>query len=204
MNFFRHFWPALLLPVEKATGTLSTSFLASFTTPLLKASKKSTKDKLEFYSIGEYNTWRSSLSPEEAKKWTVKYYKGLGTSTSDEAKAYFSAFDKNLRLYRWNSAKDGEMLDMVFDKSRAADRRGWILKEYDGDSTVEVDPAAGNVVSFEDFLNKEMIHFSNADNIRSIPSVIDGLKPSQRKVLFACFKRKLKKEVKVAQLTGYW
>ena len=32
---------------------------------------------------------------------------------------------------------------------------------------------------------------------------MDGLKPSQRKVLFACFKRKLRREIKVAQLAGY-
>ena len=57
--------------------------------------------------------------------------------------------------------------------------------------------------SYEDFINKELIHFSHADNIRSLPSVVDGLKPSQRKVLYACFKRKLKNEIKVAQLTGY-
>lgn len=54
-----------------------------------------------------------------------------------------------------------------------------------------------------DFINKELILFSMADNARSIPCVIDGLKPGQRKVLFGCFKRKLKKEIKVAQLQGY-
>jgi DNA topoisomerase-2 len=36
-----------------------------------------------------------------------------------------------------------------------------------------------------------------ADNIRSIPSVADGLKPGQRKVIWACFKKKSGKEVKV-------
>lgn len=39
-----------------------------------------------------------------------------------------------------------------------------------------------------------------ADNVRSIPSVADGLKPGQRKVIWACFKRKLKKEIKVDNL----
>lgn len=58
-------------------------------------------------------------------------------------------------------------------------------------------------LSYEDFINKELIHFSIADNLRSIPSVVDGLKPGQRKILFACFKRKLKSEIKVAQLSGY-
>ena len=45
--------------------------------------------------------------------------------------------------------------------------------------------------------------FSNSDNIRSIASGIDGFKPSQRKVLFGCLKRKLYSEIRVAQLAGY-
>lgn len=35
------------------------------------------------------------------------------------------------------------------------------------------------------------------DNKRSIPCLVDGFKPSQRKILFSCFKRNLKKEIKV-------
>ena len=53
-------------------------------------------------------------------------------------------------------------------------------------------------LSYQDFVNLELIHFSIADNMRSIPSVMDGLKPGQRKILFSCFKRKLKNEIKVA------
>ena len=41
------------------------------------------------------------------------------------------------------------------------------------------------------------------DNIRSIPSVMDGFKPGQRKVIFCCFKRNLRQELKVVQLGGY-
>ena len=52
-------------------------------------------------------------------------------------------------------------------------------------------------------VNKELVLFSISDNVRSIPSIVDGLKPGQRKVLFACFKKKLKTEIKVAQLAGY-
>jgi len=180
-------------------------FFAFFVTPLLKASKKGNKTKtLAFYSMSEYNEWRKTLEVEELQQWKVKYYKGLGTSTPAEAKEYFSAFSNNLRPFRWQSDADGEYLDMVFDKDRSAERKDWILDEYNEEASITVDPALGNQVSYEDFVNKEMIHFSHADNIRSIPSVIDGLKPSQRKVLYACFKRKLKSEIKVAQLTGYW
>ena len=78
-------------------------------------------------------------------------------------------------------------------------RRDWILDKFDA-NTVHSLPSP---VRYRDFVDHELVNFSNADNIRSIPSVIDGLKPSQRKVLFGCFKRKQKAEVKVAQLAGY-
>ena len=97
---------------------------------------------------------------------------------------------------------DGELLDKVFDKDRAADRREWISEEYDPTASIDFDELDTSI-TYEDFVNKEMIHFSHADNIRSIPSAIDGLKPSQRKVLYSCFKRKLRSEMKVAQLSGY-
>ena len=57
-------------------------------------------------------------------------------------------------------------------------------------------------MSFNEFVNKELVLFSNADNIRSIPSMVDGLKPGQRKVLFTAFKKYEKREVKVAQMAG--
>ena len=57
-------------------------------------------------------------------------------------------------------------------------------------------------VTYKDFINKELVLFLNCDNERSIPSLVDGFKPGQRKVMFTCFKRNDKKEVKVAQLAG--
>lgn len=54
-------------------------------------------------------------------------------------------------------------------------------------------------IPIADFVNKELILFSIADCVRSIPSVVDGFKPGQRKVLFGCFLKKMQKEVKVSQ-----
>jgi len=204
MNFFRHFWPKVLKP---ATDDPSAKpFLSSFLTPLLKVTRKNRKKSLSFYSMAEYKTWRASLidANDEIGNWKVKYYKGLGTSTPLEAKEYFAEFDKHHVQFRWKSELDGELLDKVFDKERAADRRLWIQNEYDPEVSVPYDTTqSSNHVTYEDFVNKEMIHFSNSDNIRSLPNMVDGLKPSQRKVLHACFKRKLKSEIKVAQLSGY-
>ncbi len=197
INFFRHFWPNLLKPADDDLS--GKAFMSFFVTPLLKASRKN--EELSFYSMADYNKWRSTI--EDPKQWKIKYYKGLGTSTPAEAKTYFSQFERHHRPFMWSSDYDGELLDKVFDKTRAADRRAWITNEYNPEATLDFGPDGDRSVGFGDFINKEMIHFSNADNIRSLPSFIDGLKPSQRKVLFACFKRKLKSEIKVAQLSGY-
>jgi DNA topoisomerase-2 len=95
--------------------------------------------------------------------------------------------------------KVNEIITLAFDKKRADDRKKWLSK-YDQNSVLETN----GDITFDDFFNKDMIHFSNADNIRSIPSLIDGLKPSQRKILFASFKRgKNAKEIKVSQFAGY-
>ena len=47
-----------------------------------------------------------------------------------------------------------------------------------------------------------MVLFSYESLQRAIPNAIDGFKPSQRKVLYVCFVRNDKREVKVAQLSG--
>lgn len=49
-------------------------------------------------------------------------------------------------------------------------------------------------------VSQELILFSRADLERSIPSMVDGLKPGQRKILFACFKKNLKTDIKACRL----
>lgn len=94
---------------------------------------------------------------------------------------------------------DRLLIDMAFNKKKADDRKEW-LRQYRPGTFLNHDV---DVIPISDFVNKELILFSMADNVRSIPSVADGLKPGQRKVLFGCFKRNLQKEIKVAQLVGY-
>lgn len=95
--------------------------------------------------------------------------------------------------------EDRQLVDMAFNKKKADDRKEWLRSFVPGtflDHSIKEIP-------IRDFINKELILFSIADNMRSIPSVVDGFKPGQRKVLFGCFKRNLKGEIKVAQLVGY-
>jgi hypothetical protein len=91
------------------------------------------------------------------------------------------------------------LIDLAFSKKRADDRKEW-LRGYQSGTYVDYNV---DTMLMSDFIQKELILFSRADNVRSIPSMVDGLKPAQRKVLFACFKRNLKTDIKVAQLAGY-
>ena len=88
---------------------------------------------------------------------------------------------------------------MVFNKKRADDRKKW-LGEYDEQTFLDT---SKNSVSYKDFIEKEMIHFSKYDNDRSIPNIMDGFKISQRKIIYSAFKKNLTQEIKVAQFSGY-
>lgn len=93
-----------------------------------------------------------------------------------------------------------QAITLAFAKKRANDRKQW-LKEYDPNKIIE---NTNKSVSFDEFVELDLKHFSNSDNIRSIPDISDGFKPSQRKIAFGAIKRKLERdEIKVAQLSGY-
>jgi DNA topoisomerase-2 len=212
INFFAYFWPSLL----KIDG-----FFDSLPTPIIKATKG--KQAKIFYNLTDYDDWKKTID----NGWHIKYYKGLGTSTREEGKEYFTDFDGNLIHYLWrpqpgsnnddeeqnNSEESEELVGeidhpchqaimLAFDKKKADNRKSWLMN-YDPNLILTPDIKQ---VPFNDFVNKELIHFSNEDIKRSIPSLIDGLKPSQRKILFGTILRKLftkNSEIKVSQLTGY-
>ncbi len=189
MNLFHTEWPSLLqLGTDQLPG-----FICSLLTPIIKVSKGSAVHS--FYSLPAFEAWREADAAHQ-RGWHIKYYKGLGTSTPAEAKDWFR--DMNEVAYVWED-ESNEAIDLAFNKKRADDRKAW-LGTYDARKTLDV---AQRRIPFERFVHDELIHFSNADNIRSLPSLMDGLKPSQRKILFGCFKRNLRSEIKVAQLAGY-
>jgi len=230
LNFIHYFWPSLLnVP----------NFVTCLTTPIVKATKG--KEVIEFYNLHDYETWKA----QEPKGYSIKYYKGLGTSTAKEAKEYFTNLENKLINYLDDKKVLGEIfvkqdsdnedeneeddivveqsndldnnvvtikqkyqdpctevITLAFEKKRADDRKKWIL-QYD--KSVILDNKQKKV-AVGDFINKELIHFSNEDNNRSIPSMCDGLKPSQRKVLYGAIEKKLNSrsnEIRVAQLAGY-
>lgn len=116
-----------------------------------------------------------------------------------DAVKYFSDLNRHRLSFDAAKDEDRQLIDMAFNKKKADDRKEW-LRQFKPGTYLDHDIKQ---IPISDFVNKELILFSMADNIRSIPSVADGLKPGQRKVMFGSFKRNLKKEIKVAQLVGY-
>ena len=184
LNLFQSEWPSL----AEIPG-----FIGFMNTPILKATKSAST--LMFYHDGEYNEWKS-ITPD-ANTWKIKYYKGLGTSTSKEFREYFQ--QKKIVGFQHNGLPSNDAIDMVFNKKRADDRKKW-LDGYDRELFLDTNQS---LVTYESFIHRELIHFSKYDCDRSIPNLMDGLKTSLRKILFAAFKKNLNSEIKVAQFSGY-
>ncbi len=247
MNFIHYFWPSLLnIP----------GFITTLKTPIVKVFKKTDikkKNGIIFYTITEYQEWKDKIG-DNIKLYNPKYYKGLGTSTDEEAKEAFTDFESKVIEYVWDIKTDNNNTDnnntnnnntnnnkaenigssadteididndadtdtdtddwdeadkahecydaitLAFAKGRANDRKKW-LGGYSKDIILE---KSAQQVTYYDFVHRDLIHFSNYDNERSIPSVCDGFKPSLRKILFGSILRKIfKEEIRVSQLSGF-
>jgi len=183
INMFQSQWQSL---------TQVMGFIGFMNTPILKAQKAG--KVVPFYSEGEYTAWCQTNDP---KGWKVKYYKGLGTSTGKEFRDYFQS--KKVVTFEHGGDECDDSIDMVFNKKRAEDRKLW-LSNYDRSAFLDTSALS---VSYKSFIDRELIHFSKYDCDRSIPNIMDGLKTSLRKILYAAFKRNLRNEIKVAQFSGY-
>ena len=186
INLFHSEWASLV----QLNG-----FISFMNTPILRA-KKGGQTKL-FYNEGEYAMWKESLGDAGSSGWTIKYFKGLGTSTSAEFKEYFA--NKKIVNFVHTGKDSDDIIDKVFNKKRPDDRKVW-LENYNKSAYLDT---SSSQVNYEQFVDNELIHFSTYDCARSIPNMVDGLKISLRKILFSAFKRRLTAEIKVAQFSGY-
>ena len=187
LNMIETFWPSLI----------ELGFVVSMVTPRVKATRG--KTQLSFFTNAKYQEWYK----ENPTGWTIKYYKGLGTSTSREAQEYFKNITRlTVRFEADENAH--ESLLLAFDKTLADNRKTWLL-ESSKTNPSDLEVAYGEITTLpvSSFIRKDLVNFSLADLHRSVAHMVDGQKPSQRKILYACFKRKLVKEMKVAQLAAY-
>jgi DNA topoisomerase-2 len=183
LNMFHVYWPKLI----------ELGFVVSMVTPVIKAGRVWYFTEEEFRTAQGASKFPSGTS--------VKYYKGLGTSTSAEAKEYFQKIEQ-LTVAFGADPHMNESMTLAFSKAQADDRKGWLTNH------MAAPPAGipyGHIKSLPvtEFVHRDLANFSAEDIKRSIPHVVDGLKPSQRKVIYACLKKNLTADMKVAQLAGY-
>lgn len=193
INFLQLQYPSLLRIPD---------FFREFITPVVKvwqgSNPKKPKRLKSFFSLPQYDEWKEAHSTETSQ-WHSKYFKGLGTSSNEDAQVYFTNLDEHLKEFDVMQPEEAELFELAFSKKKADARKEWLGAFVPGtylDHTTKS-------ITYTDFVNKELILFSMADNTRSVPSMIDGLKPGQRKVLHGCFKRNLTKDQKVIELAGY-
>jgi len=209
VNLFHSQWPELIhCKLFGANG--DESFVEQFITPIVVVSRA--KKKIAFYTIPQYEEWKSQNN--DGKGWKSKYFKGLGTWQRKDGKEHFKNLAKHRIAFQYTHRQDidpqtgheagnenDNAIVKAFAKDKADARKDWIANCAEG-TTIDF----GNIrrVSYKDFIDKELILFSVSDLHRSVPSLYDGLKPGQRKLLYCCFlKNNLKTELRVAQLGGY-
>jgi len=188
MNFFHSLFPTLL---ER-----DNSFIVSMKTPIVRVFRPF--GDLLFYDERKFRAYAAS----QTKNFKKKYYKGLGTTKPEDVPDTFG-----LKIVEYvNDDNTFNSMNKVFNKKHADLRKTW-LEEYNPNSAYSLDDQCEiSPMDISNFIDGEMIKFSHDDCKRSIPNSIDGLKESQRKIVFAVKKRKLRfsgSSLKVAQLGGY-
>ena len=194
INFLVAMYPSLV----KRAG-----FLTSIETPIAKVSCRGGTTKL-FYDISKYNKFQ-----EENKNQikSVKYYKGLGASTKTEIKETFGRYV----IHYITDTDTKKYLRLAFCKTQSDSRKQWLSSyihsvEDDTKTPSHDSPDRVNTLDISTFIDKTLIMYSLEDCGRSIPNIWDGLKESQRKILYSIIKKNLdhtSSTMKVAQLAGY-
>ena len=187
LNWLHYSFPTLL--------QAKPDFCKRFFTPLVKV-VLTDKSEQKFFSLKTFRDWQSLQTADVVRKSAMQFYKGLGTSTSAEARECFKNEGKHTMTLRYTGGPCDESMSMYFDAKRAADRKTLIGDEYDEEVQIDFSQKS---VSFGDIVHKDLVHFARYDTERSLPSLIDGFKLVLRKVSYYSF-NKLNSRTKVAQL----
>ena len=184
INMIHFLFPSLL--------QRETPFIVNMLTPIAKFMLKG--EEKVFYDLHSADEFYQA---NKDKHFRVKYYKGLGTHSDSEIS---QEFGKRVLAYVKDEDCDASIVK-AFDKKYADVRKKW-LEEYDPKIYTLVDESnPQRPISV--FINEDLITYSVDHCVRAIPNLIDGLKQSQRKILYAAFLKNMKQFLKVAQFAGY-
>lgn len=215
LNFFREKFPSLLK--RNMVGYLKT--------PVIKV-KQGEKVIDRFFTQRDFEEWAETKYPDGIpNKYTVKYYKGLGTSTDKDIEDDLNTAPTLVFFY---DDKCEDNFDLAFGKKNADRRKEWIDKWRNASdvedvvsvdiSTMFSDPKNKHLAFHNEqnkfgsqnitrFINHELIDYSKESLLRCIPSEYDMLKDSQRKALWSAleifnYNQTKSKTIKVARIAS--
>ena len=180
LTMFQHLYP----------GLIELGYVQRLVTPLLTARRG--KIVKEFFTMLAYNAWKEK--EPNFKHYTIKFYKGLGTSTNKDAKRYFADLTRYVHPIK-NIPAGSDALRMFFQKSRIEERKEYVRApkhSSEGQRTLHR------------FVYDELHGYARASIVRAIPGH-DGLKQSARKIIYTCLKKNLygaANDIKVSELAG--
>ena len=199
LNLFGYSYPSLA----------DRDYIMGLLTPLLSVSRGT--DTKFFMSKEQFDNWLSQQSPNaivqddknrRASQWMVTYFKGLGRWEKEMFEDPNIITNFKEVVYKFDEASY-ERLKLAFDKTLADKRKDWVSVANIPKPSY-ISNGIRLVQRVDDFVDTRLRRFSVEDNLRSIPCVIDNLKPSQRKIIYAIILRKLgETPVKIAQFMGY-
>jgi DNA topoisomerase-2 len=203
INVFSYYWPTLLV----------CGFFWSLRTPCIRIKQNNGKVLKEYYTVEQYKNEISN-----APKGNVHYYKGLGTNTKEEFYDIFADYSNKIsyickadtidaKVEYQSTEEDLTKTIKRFDQAfstNVTDRKEWVLYfNRNREKYIETIPFDKTLLTFIEHIDKFHILFADYKNRSSIPSIIDGLKPVQRKIIDAMlYHLKSKKDIKVTELSG--
>jgi DNA topoisomerase-2 len=185
--------------IEQLISLAPFNFIMMLHTPVIKGVKGN--QEMSFYYQNQLNKWLED-EKNDRTGWQFSYKKGLGSWNTDD-ESLEKLFKDPVLIAMSLDEQSADMFHLAFSKECTDERKGWI-NGYDSKKEIVLT----NPRSYTDFLNNDFLAYSYYAVIRSIPSMMDGLKPVQRKILYAMFKKfpsvsKNYKRPKMIQFGGY-
>lgn len=190
LNFFHSLFPKSL------QSSPSSAFIMSMKTPLVKIGT----DQYFF----DDRAWKTFCKQQDISKLkNIQYHKGLGTIKQSEVA---KVFGKKMVVFIEDSNTDNAF-KVAFGKDFSDERKNLLarfstLQDSDRYLSLDATNTPKIVYSLTDFLSTELPKYHHDDCKRSIPGGIDGLKESQRKIVYTAKLRRLKEKIKVAQFAA--
>lgn len=162
--------------------------------------------KKSFYSYSSFKEWHENANLPS--KVDIKYYKGLGSINPKDAPAYFN---KPKKVSYYFDGEERDYMDLGFNDEYSDDRKLWIVRDATSSDFFMDEDRESNLInnftykgplSLSTFVDQQLIIYHIMTLRRALPNIWDGLKESQRKIIYTLMTKKYKKTKDLEKIMG--